>query len=190
MVSKQVLTDEELVARIQHDDQIAFEMLFNRYWHSLFAFSKRLLNSEADAEDIVQTVFSSFWEKRDKIAINTNLQGYLFQSVRFNGLKKLHSVLHGPVDIEKIQERFLPVINDFMESMNEEELLSIIESKVEELPERTKTIFRMSRFDQLSIEEISQTLGLSKQTIKNQLSIAMKSLRDGIALAITISTLQ
>lgn len=190
MVSRQFLSDEELIARIQRDDQLAFEMLFNRYWHGLFLFSRRLLKSEADAEDVVQNVFSSFWERRHRIAIDASLQGYLFQAVRFNALKKLHALLDRPVDIERIHERFLPVINDFMESMDQEKLLQIIESKVDELPERTRIIFRMSRFEQLSIEEISQALGLSRQTIKNQLSIAMKCLRDGIALAIVLSTFQ
>jgi RNA polymerase sigma-70 factor (ECF subfamily) len=133
-------------------------------------------------------VFSSFWERRHQITITISLQAYFFQAVRFNGLKRLQTRLDHPVDIEKIHERFMPVINDFIESMNHDELLRLIESKVDELPERTRTIFRMSRFEQLSIPEISKALGLSEQTIKNQLSIALKNLRDGIALAIVIST--
>ena len=188
MVSRQLHSDEELLARIQRDDHSAFEILFNQYWHPLFIFSKRMLNSAIDAEDIVQTVFSTFWERRHQIAITESLQAYFFQAVRFNGLKKLQAVLDQPIDIERIHERFLPVINDFIETMNHEELLQIIESKVDELPDNTKTIFRMSRFEHLSVQEISEELGLSKQTVKNQLSIALKSLREGVALAIIIAT--
>lgn len=187
MVHRQLLSDEELLARIQRDDHRAFQLLFDQYWHALFIFSRKLLNSEADAEDVVQAVFSAFWEKRHRVVITTSLQAYFFQAVRFNGLKKLKALLDRPADIEKIHERFLPVINDFMEAMDHGELLQIIESKVNELPEHTRTIFRMSRFDQLSVHEISKELGLSKQTVKNQLSIALKSLRAGVTLAILMA---
>jgi RNA polymerase sigma-70 factor (ECF subfamily) len=188
MVARQLLSDEELLARIQRDDHRAFEALFSKYWHALFLFSKKLLNCEPEAEDIVQSVFSTFWEKRHHIVIKASLQAYFFQAVRFKGLKQLKAALDGPMDIEKIHERFLPVFNDFMEAMNEKELLQIIESEVEKLPERTRRIFEMSRFEQLSVQEISNALGLSKQTVKNQLSIALKSLGEGIAVAITIVT--
>lgn len=183
-------SDEELILHMQQDDQAAFEQLYHRYWHPLFIFSKKLLNSVPDAEDVVQTVFISLWEKRSQLAIIQSLQAYLFQAVRYNGLKKLNAELSKSVDLDTIHERFLPVVNTFMETLEHDELARIIEEKVSELPEKTQAIFRMSRFEHLSIREIAQSLGLSEQTVKNQLSMALKNLREGIAIAITYMLLK
>ena len=187
---KLLLSDEELIKRIQQGDHEAFETLFDRYWHSLYLFAKKLLNSTTDAQDVVQNVFIAVWEKKQQFVVTHSLQAYLFQAVRFGGLNRLKEVLDEKIDIDTVHERFLPVINDFLEAMDHDELLQAIESQVEILPERTRTIFRMSRFEQLSVREISRILGLSEQTVKNQLTLALKHLREGIAIALLISNLK
>ncbi len=186
---KQILTDDEIIERIQLDDAASFENLYNRYWHSLFIFSKKLVNSHSDAQDIVQNIFISLWEKRHSLTISHSLQSYLFQAVRYRALNKLKELLDTPMDIETVHERFLPIVNDFIQALEHDELAQTIEQHVEALPNRTREIFRMSRYEHLSIEEISKALGLSEQTVKNQISMALQSLREGIVLSLLITNI-
>lgn len=186
VVQPVLYSDDNLILRIQQNDHQAFELLYQRYWHPLFLFSRKLLNASADAEDVVQSLFISLWEKRNQLAHVRSLQAYLFQAVRYSALKKLSYTLHN-VDIDSVHERFLPVMNSFIETLEHDELVKVIDAKVGELPERTQLIFRMSRFEHLSIDEIACALNLSEQTVKNQLSLALKCVREGIALAMVFA---
>lgn len=181
------LRDTELMIRIQHSDMEAFSLLYHHYWHPLFSFANKLLRSYDDAQDIVQTVFLSIWERRNVIAIQQSVESYLHQAVRFQSLKKLESVLSSPENIDRIQEELLPAFNDILHRMQEQDLVKQLEKEISGLPPRTQEIFLLSRQYKLSIAEIAMKLGISEQTVKNQLHIALKALRHSIAIILICS---
>ena len=77
-----LLSDTELQKKLQRQDQLAFEVLFDRYWKRLYSFAFKIYKEEAICEDIVQEIFISLWEK----SINTNivnLEGYLLRAVKY-----------------------------------------------------------------------------------------------------------
>ncbi|MBV8252001.1 MAG: RNA polymerase sigma-70 factor [Chitinophaga sp.] len=174
----------ELFLRIQYSDLEAFDLLYNKYWHPLFSFANKLLRSYDDAQDIVQTVFISIWEKRATITIQQSLESYLFQAVRFQSLKKLESLLSTPEQIERVQEELLPTFNDILHRLQEQDLVKQIQKEISSLSPRTQEIFLLSREYKLSIAEIALKLGISEQTVKNQLHIALKTLRHSIAITL------
>ncbi|WP_223152132.1 RNA polymerase sigma factor [Chitinophaga qingshengii] len=165
----------------------AFSLLYHQYWHPLFSFAHKLLRSYDDAQDIVQTVFISIWERRETIAIQQSVESYLHQAVRFQSLKKLESLLSSPENIDRIQEELLPTFNDILHRMQEQDLLKQLEKEISGLPPRTQEIFLLSRQYRLSIAEIALKLGISEQTVKNQLHIALKALRHSIAIILICS---
>lgn len=177
-----IASDIELFSEIKKGNTEAYELLFNRYWYALFQFSLKLLYSEDDAKDIVQSVFLYIWDKREKIQIRESVQGYLFQAVRHRSLDYLKELLNTAHPLETIPESLLPVFNDILQSIDYNELQHIIEKGMTGLPGRTREIFELSRHDELSIREISKKLNISEQTVKNQLSYALKLLRQSIAL--------
>jgi RNA polymerase sigma-70 factor (ECF subfamily) len=176
------LPDVELFSKIKTGDTQAYETLFNRHWHTMFLFAHKLLRSEEEAKDITQSVFFYIWDKRGKIHIRESVQSYLLQAVRYRSLNRLKELLNTSQSLESIPEQLLPVLNDILQVIEYEELHHIVEKEVNSLPERTREIFRLSRYDQLSVREISRQLNISEQTVKNQLSIALKVLRQSIAV--------
>ncbi|NLR78009.1 RNA polymerase sigma factor [Chitinophaga eiseniae] len=176
--------DTDLLHRIQQSDMKAFDLLYNKYWHPLFSFANKLLRSYDDAQDIVQNVFVSVWERRNTITIQQSFESYLFQAVRFQALKKLESLLSSPEQIDRVQEDLLPVFNDILNRLQEQDLVKQLQREISGLSPRTQEIFLLSRQYKLSIVEIARKLGISEQTVKNQLHIALKALRHSIAIAL------
>jgi RNA polymerase sigma-70 factor (ECF subfamily) len=177
-------SDQALLERIRQADTGAFELLYQQYWHPLFSFANKLLKSYDDAQDVVQIVFISLWEKRHTLAIHQSLESYLFQAVRFQSLKRLEAILKMPEQLDRIHADFMPVFNDILNRLQEQDLLQQIEKEIKSLPRRTQEIFLLSRHQKLSIPEIARLLNISEQTVKNQLHLALKALRHSIALLI------
>lgn len=176
--------DTDLLHRIRQSDMKAFDLLYSKYWHPLFSFANKLLRSYDDAQDIVQNVFVSVWERRNTLTIQQSFESYLFQAVRFQTLKKLESLLGSPEQIDRVQENLLPVFNDILNRLQEQDLFKQLQKEIASLSPRTQEIFLLSRQYKLSIVEIARKLGISEQTVKNQLHIALKALRHSIAVVL------
>ncbi|NSL90858.1 RNA polymerase sigma factor [Chitinophaga solisilvae] len=185
----QTSEDIELLHQIKSGDQKAFEACFNKHWHVLFTFAGKILKSEDDAKDVVQLVFISLWGRRERLQITGSLQSYLLQAVRFQSLKRLREIIEQPENLERVQEQFLPVLNDIWEKLHQTDVFQEIEAQLETLPSKTREMFLLSRRHQLSVAEIAEQMGLSEKTVRNQLHIALKTLRHNIAFLIIFADL-
>lgn len=163
--------------RYQQYDDHAFEQLFKSHFKALHAYANVILKDEDDAEEIVQNMFLKFWEKRELLNVQTSLKAYLYKCVYHDSLNFLKH--------QKIKTKY----QDFAAYTRNEEHLPA-SSKIEmteleynlglalnELPEQCRTIFQMSRFEELKYREIAERLGLSIKTIENQMGKALKILR-------------
>lgn len=160
----------------QYDDH-SFEQLFKSHFKALHAYANVILKDDDDAEEIVQNMFLKFWEKRDLLNVQTSLKAYLYKCVYHDSLNFLKH--------QKIKTKY----QDFAGyTMNDQHLPA--SSKVEmteleynlslalnKLPEQCRTIFQMSRFEELKYKEIAERMGLSIKTIENQMGKALRILR-------------
>jgi RNA polymerase sigma-70 factor (ECF subfamily) len=133
------------------------------------------LKSEAEAEELVQEVFTIIWEKRADLKEELSFKSFLF-TVAFNIIRKHFRTR------TYLSEYFKTVINDDLDlqttqKINYDSLYKYLTYLVDQLPERRKEIFIKSRFDGLSIKEISEILHISHKTVENQLTDALKFLR-------------
>lgn len=158
-------------------DDMAFEQLFKSHFKALHAYASVILKDEDDAEEIVQNMFLKFWEKRELLDVQTSIKAYLYKCVYHDSLNLLKH--------QKIKTKY----QDFASySMNKQHLPA--SSRVEmteleynlslalnELPEQCRTIFQMSRFEELKYREIAERMGLSVKTIENQMGKALRILR-------------
>jgi RNA polymerase sigma-70 factor (ECF subfamily) len=181
--------DIELLSQITSGNKKAFEKCFNKHWHVLFTFADKMLKSNDDAKDIVQLVFISLWGRREQLQITGSLQNYLLQAVRFQSLKRLKEIMDSPENLERVQENYLPVLNDIWDKLNETDVFKEIEEQLESLPSKTREMFLLSRRHHLSIAEIAVRMGLSEKTVRNQLHIAIKTLRHNIAIILIFADL-
>ncbi|GGH29913.1 sigma-70 family RNA polymerase sigma factor [Sphingobacterium alkalisoli] len=165
-----------LQLRTTHADE-AFKKLFNHFWAPLFQSSFNLLRNDDDAQDAVQEVFISLWNRRCDIDIQTSLEAYLFTSVRYKSLTKLTKRLEEQernVPLEKLIENSF---QKFVDPLILKDLEAEIELQIEKLPERMQAVIQLKAKDALSVAEIAERLNISEDTVKNHLAAARKKLR-------------
>jgi RNA polymerase sigma-70 factor (ECF subfamily) len=171
------LSDAELWERISCDDREAFDALFQRMWEPLYLFAYKRLKSRPDAEDVVQQVFISIWERRSSKTITTSFSGYLFTAVRYEVIDQLTAMMKDAQKIAHVQEQVLPAFNETLEKLLAKEMDEEIDAYIKSMPQQMQKIFRLSREEQLTPKEIAETLSLSEKTVRNQLSLAVNHLR-------------
>jgi RNA polymerase sigma-70 factor (family 1) len=172
MNGKQI-SDGELLQSVKRDDTNAFEMLYDRYWKALYVKACQRVDKD-EAKDIVQEVMMSLWRRRKTISANKDgeLAGYLFTAVKYRVIS------HYAFNAAEIKKAALfDVLEQHTDILETKELKAIIDAAVSLLPTRMQQIFRMSREDDYSIADIAKILNISEQTVKNQLSDALKRLR-------------
>lgn|SRR5690606_7264919 len=174
MIIKPENSTYELMERIKRNDSEAFEELFENLWEPLYRRAKTILLDEDIAKDVVQEVWVDFWQRRDEI-VNDNIEAYLMQSTRFRVYKELK---RSP--LKKDHLTYLDTVEchsstDDVVIFNQTE--QMIHHSVDQLPNRCKQIFKMSREEQLSNAEIASQLNISKRTVETQISFAIKNLK-------------
>lgn len=172
------ISDGELLQSLKGDDTTAFEILYDRYWKVLYLKACQRVGKD-EAKDLVQEVMISLWRRRKNISADKDgdLGRYLFTAVKY---RVISHYAFSAVEIKKAA--IFDVLEDMenTDALETKELKALIESAVSRLPSRMQQIFRMSREDDYSIAEIAKTLNLSEQTVKNQLSEALKRLRNSL----------
>lgn len=163
-------------------DHRVFEELFRTHFIPLMTFSRRILGNEDDAREVVHQVFIKLWEKREEIDLSSSLKSYLFRSVHNRSLNVIR-------DRKKFSAEEVPeeaVEWDAEAGMEALELEERIREAIERLPERCGEIFKLSRFEGLRYGEIAVKLELSVKTVENQISKALKILREQLGKYLTV----
>ena len=151
--------------------------LHKRYYPILTAYARSIISSPEDAKEIVQDVFISMWKNRATIDMNKNLEAYLTKAVKNRCINFFKLKKHSTVDLDSVKEIGGQSINIGQQLELAELRLSIYKA-IDELPPKCKQIFLLSRNDQLSYQEIADRLGISRKTVENQISIALRKLRE------------
>ena len=158
-----------------------FEKLYKLYYPKMFAFAKNYVPANEDAENIVHDVFLILWGRKEEIEISFTLTTYLFTLVKNRCLNFLcHKLIEEEYNSQMKEELGfkLYALEAFDYSyQSEEELQEIIRRALDTLPERCREIFIKSRIEGLKYKEISDELGISVNTVENQMVTALKKLR-------------
>lgn len=171
-------TDAELLLSIQGDDATAFKVLYDRYWEALYLRACKRVDKD-EAKDMVQEVMTTLWRRRKEIVTKEdgNIGRYLHTAVKYRVIS------HYAYTAAEIRNNELFEVLDgetFANTLETKELGEILEKEVSRLPARMQQIFRLSREDDFSIADIAGKLNLSEQTVKNQLTEALKRIRTSI----------
>lgn len=182
-----ILSDELLVKLLRIGEQEAFEEIYKRYWQKLLRSAQFKIRSKETIEEILQDLFISLWEKREKVEIG-NLEAYLNTSLKYliiNQIKK-----------QILQEKFVEysynkneLTEDVDESVAFNELSAAIEQAIKQLPEKTQQIFRLNRLEYKSVKEISTLLDTPERTVEYHITQSLKALRIHLREFITLTLL-
>ena len=164
--------DYELVIQLKRGCDNAFREIYNRYWDRLYRFVYRMTQNDDLSQTIVQDLFVNLWEKR-RTADIMNIESYLFQSAKFQVFKNYRD---NKFNKEVLETRFEEFVDENINEINEE-LAHKLSLAINNLPEKRRRILLMNKVDGLSCAEISKELDISYQTVRNQLSTAIKQVR-------------
>ncbi len=151
-----------------------FEALYNEYWEVLYSAAYLRTKDQAITEDIIQEIFIDLWQRKAEIEIKTSLKAYLLTAVKYKVIKHISKAEIHVRNLEGQHDLAL-ADNDLMEF---EDLYDALEIAMDKLSPRCQLIFRMSRIEGFSTEEISSRLNISTQTVHNQLSKSLGIVRN------------
>ena len=181
-MSRSPTSEELLLARLQQDDEQAFAAIYDRFAADLIAYAGARLFRLEDARDIVQDVFVKLWHNRETMQIHTRLGSYLYTAtrnrvidhIRRNAIREGYGLL-----LQSLGSANSP---DAAQLLAAKELSSRVQQVLDALTPKVRTVYRLSREQQLSISEIAARLNVSEQTVKNQLTTALNHLRKSLVI--------
>jgi RNA polymerase sigma-70 factor (ECF subfamily) len=157
------------------DYSFDFDKIYNDYWQKLFAFSLKMTGDEHLAQNVVQDVFIDLWERKEGIHI-TSIDNYLFRAVKNQIFKNYRNE---KFDRTILEDKFDNYLIENLTSI-EPDLADKMHDLLDTLPEKRKEILLLNKLQDMNIDQIATELDLSKQTVKNQISSALKQLRFGL----------
>jgi len=180
-------SDQELAALLKAGDAYAYTEIYDRYKALLYRHAYKKLGDAAEAGDVMQDIFLMLWNKREYLREGENLSGYLYTAVRNKILnifaqKKVRSHYEDSVLQYSLHHE---AVTDHL--VREHELAERIAKEIDELPEKMREIFVLSRHQYLKNKEIAELLGLSEHTVATQLKRALKQLRIRLGLMVYIT---
>jgi RNA polymerase sigma-70 factor (family 1) len=172
--------DDDLVLAFKAGDEKAFKLVFEQNFHKLYAFAYKLLKSKEQSEEVVHDAFLSAWNNRDRINASLPITPYIYTITKRLALNTLRQIASSQKAVDELWKRLEDRSNLTEEAIFFNDLQRFTESKVALLPAQQQQVFRMSREQGLSHEEISDKLQISKNTVRNHLFLALKTLRQHI----------
>ena len=161
--------DADLLTRLKNDDRSAFEVMYRRHWQQLYDFAFMKTHDANVAEEIIQDLFVTIWEKRTLLQI-ANLRSYLFTSVRNRVIDHYKEKVFAELD--NIEPPQAPEYSFFLE-----ELEATMRDSIARLPVKTQRIFLLNRFEGHTVREISAELNLPERTVEYHITQALRIMK-------------
>ena len=168
MDAKNILCD------IAAGDTEAFKTLFEMFYPKVKVFLVKLLKDNKASEDIAQDIFVKLWSMGPSLPEISSFNAYLYRMTKNAAINYLRD-RKPSVDISEL---LIICDGDIEQEYYRKEKELLVRLAVEQMPSQRKRIFTMSRYQGMTNDEIAKSLGLSKHTVENHLSLALKELRE------------
>ncbi len=178
--------DSHLIDQIRKGNRLAFNALYLRYWEGLYRFGYGILKDEDQAKDILQDIFLAVWRNRESLEIRS-AAAYLYRAVRYEVTRALRKGR-----LTTAHEAYLaalPSPDTSEEHLHLADLERQVKTTLDKLPRKSREVFYLSRFEELSNKEIAQKLRLSPRTVEWHISCVLQSLRQSINRLATLAVL-
>jgi len=181
---KKLNNDELFIVKQMVDgDKKAFKYFFEKYYSELCNFVNIYLKDTSLSEEVVQDIFVYFWENKSKINVHSSVRAYLFSASKYRSLNELRNQKRIPTSQDSASTANLHATDEDTEDCftDPEELKNILNQAIQQLPEKCREIFLLSKKGNLSNKDIADQLNISVKTVENQITIALKKLRAYLA---------
>jgi RNA polymerase sigma-70 factor (ECF subfamily) len=166
-----------LLARLKTGDIASYEELYRKYYATFRVFIKGMIKDETTAEDIVQNIFMKVWINRAKLNETLSIKNYLYVLAKHEVLNHLRSKHSSLLRLKEAFAENVPDKDNTDERYNLTEMQSIVDNVIQQMPDKRRQIFKMSRDEYLSNKDIAHQLGLSVRTVDKHIELALKDIR-------------
>lgn len=183
MQSLSLHTENQLLRLLQSGDETAFAEIYNRYWKPLYFSAHNILQVKDAAQDAVQEVFISLWNRREKVNIDC-LASYLHQAVRFQVFKAIRAEKTDVNFVNRLAQITKDVLHE--DPLLFKELETLYQQVIRSLPQDEQEIFSLHRDAGLTYKQIAEEKNISVKTVEKKMSHALKEIRYGMDDALGI----
>ncbi len=177
MIAAQHDNEKDLLLQVANGSELAFRQLFDAYWNKIFQVARMLSKSNVLAEELVQDIFLKIWLNRRDLATVGKFDGYLFTIARNHIYNELRKKTREQAFVEHLEQHFLESYSLPEQLLILKETTELIHQAVEILPEQQRAVYKLSRNEGLDYNTIAEKLGISRSTVKNHMTQALKTLR-------------
>lgn len=175
-------SNQQLINGIKQGDVVAFEEIYRQYYNFLCLIADHIVRNPSDAEEIVSDVFVKLWNIREKIDITSSLKAYL--------VKAIHNTSVNYIERSKIRKKLTDSLSNSdyellawnsdypLGRLYKKEIINILDNGIKTLPDACRQIFILSRENDMRYTDIADNLGISVNTVKTQMKIALVRLRE------------
>lgn len=169
-------SDDALIELVRHDDEKAFEALFDRYWERAHCVAFSKLKSREVAQEIVHDLFLNFWERRHTLEVE-NFSHYLHVAIKYKAITYISRQLSRNRHLSDYHHQLPQHANQTEHEVNLDDLTKALEEGMKELPLKTQEVFRLNRIEGRSVSEIARQLNLTEKAIEYHITRSRKELR-------------
>ncbi len=171
------LTDDELLGLIATNDHAAFQAIYDRFWQKLFTLAVYKTGDREDAEEIIQDIFISLWNRRSELNIEF-LEAYLTKAVKLKLIDRLRQKIksHTKIDLDTIS-----ISTEIIDYLTIEDFTAQVEESLRKLSTKTREVYDLSRNHEKSQKEIAEYLNLTEKAVEYHITKALKQLKLDLA---------
>ena len=178
MIDREPISEDfNLLDQLRQGDEKAFAALYHTYWQSLLNAAIHRLGTIETAQEVVQDVFTSIWQRRETLVVTTSVAAYLHTALKYKVLDYLRAQKVKDKYVQSIKQKATAYSHSTAETVALHELDHALHQGIKQLPEKCRLIFSLSRFEHHSTQEIATELHISPKTVENQIGKALRLLR-------------
>jgi RNA polymerase sigma-70 factor (ECF subfamily) len=171
--------EREIISKLKKGDGAALQKLFMAYHPALCQLAYRFMQDREQSKDLVQDVFIKLWNSRDTLQITATVGGYLKKAVVntcLNAIERNQRQRKVSLDDLKVD----PHMRSSEDEYQYRELETRLSTAIEKLPVRTRAVFTLIRFDEMSYQEASEMLSISTKAVEKEMMKALRLLRESL----------
>lgn len=172
-------TEGELLCRLVKDDRAAFDALYHQYFHAVYGNALKITRDIAIAEDVLQEVFLTLWEKRKTIDITHSVGGWLFVICYNKSVNQLRKRVQQSVACQQLQQLISKEVAMDNNTVYEQQW-QILEKAIVQLSPQKRKVFELCKLQGKTYEETATMLHISKHTVKEYLAAAVGFIKDQV----------
>lgn len=179
-------SNEETIHELKAGNHLVFEQVFKKYYATLCFEARGYLGEKHLVEEVVCDVFTRVWQNRETLYIKTSLREYLVKAVHntcidyYRHLKAQEKLKQGFEQKQEIPITLKDIGENPLDYILTQELEVRIIKAIESLPDQYKKTFTLSRFHDLTYDEIAAEMGISVNSVKTNIKNALSKLRESL----------